>query len=123
MDSQIAQPKDPLQLRGIKSPDVRSPVAGQSIQSKFTEDFLNYVGEGVEDEFEPVELYYTKELSSNDKERKIPIMSPDMNIKTLDIQTETEEDSNRIEELNVKMLFFAESKKNNLAIRFQYAFT
>ena len=102
---------------------MRSPVAGQSIQSKFTEDFLNYVGEGVEDEFEPVELYYTKELSSNDKERKIPIMSPDMNIKTLDIQTETEEDSNRIEELNVKMLFFAESKKNNLAIRFQYAFT
>ena len=50
-------------------------------------------------------------------------MSPDMNIKTLDIQTETEADSNYIEELNVKMLFFAESKKNNLAIRFQYAFT
>ena len=42
--------------------------------------------------FEPIELYYTKQFTKADKERKITIMSRDKYAKTLDIQTETKAD-------------------------------
>ena len=92
-------------------------------QNAFTADFLEHVAAGVEEDFEPIELYYTKEVSSNDKERKIPIMSRDKAVKTLPIKTETKAQSDHIEQLKLKMLFFQEGKVNNLAIRFQYTFT
>ena len=85
LDSQVVPKEAPLVLRGIKSPDIKSPVAGPSIQNNFTQDFLQHIGEGVEEDFEPIELYYTKEITANDKERKIPVMSRDKYSKTLDI--------------------------------------
>ena len=77
----------------------------------------------MDEDFQTIELYYTKEATANDKERQIPIMSRDQVVKTLDIQTETESDLDHIEQLNLKILFFQEGKVNNLAIRFQYSFT
>ena len=90
LDSQALPANAPIRLRGIVSPN-KSPRGGSGSvqQNAFTEDFLEHVGAGVEEDFEPIELYYTKEVSSNDKERKIPIMSRDKAVKTLDIKTET----------------------------------
>ena len=42
-----------------------------------TEDFLKHINAGVEEDLQAIELYYTKEISSQDKERRIPIMVPD----------------------------------------------
>ena len=98
LDSQALPAKAPIVLRGIVSPN-KSPLggAGPAQQNAFTEDFLQHIGSGVEEDFEPIELYYTKEISAKDKERKIPIMSRDKEVKTLDIQTETKAQSDRIE--------------------------
>ena len=91
LDSQASPAKAPIVLRGIISPN-KSPTRGQ--QNAFTEDFLQHIGT---EDFEPIELYYTKEVSANDKERKIPIMSREQDVKTLDIKTETKAHSDRIE--------------------------
>ena len=77
----------------------------------------------MDEDFQTIELYYTKEFTASDKERQLPILSRDQVVKTLDIQTETESDPDHIEQINLKMLFFQEGKVNNLAIRFQYSFT
>ena len=88
-DSQVTPVTAPINLRAIKSPDARSPVAGggPSIQNAFTQDFLTHIAEKVEEDFEPIELYSVKKAGGQTKEKKIPIMARDHTVKTLPIGT------------------------------------
>lgn len=88
-DSQVTPVTAPINLRAVKSPDVRSPVAGggPSIQNAFTQDFLTHIAEKVEEDFEPIELYSVKKAGGQTKEKKIPIMARDHTVKTLPIGT------------------------------------
>ena len=88
-DSQVTPVTAPINLRGIKSPEVTSPVAGgaPTIQNAFTQDFLTHIAEKVEEDFEPIELYCVKKTGGQIKEKKVPIMARDQTVKTLPIGT------------------------------------